>query len=384
MSSAFSFYTSISEKFLYDRMRFIYTFTRLLTLKDYNCCYRAIHCSGQKAIALFSSESSKQKDWEKAVSAAEKVVGYPTSFMNLRFWLSDEMSNVAVNMRKLIGTKHPLMKTAKGLIFDDKESIQTRGLVVLLMSKAAGIPNEATVYEHHPLDITYSSVSLDPKPNGILPTQRSLAEITEMIHTAYVLHKGVMDISRDSDHGLTAQEIDDLLYGNKMALLSGDYLLAKASSGLAALGNTYVVEVMASAISDLMESQFMYDDLPSSSHNIDIDLWKNYTYKNGGCLYAKSCQSTLMLSGHSTSLAQYAFKFGQNFGLLRQLKADKDNDRLFSKHDVWSIYNILRQSEIDSLRSSIVDDTFTCLQKCNLQHSEAQSAIESFVTALST
>ena len=44
---------------------------------------------------------------------AERIVGYPTSFMSLRLLLSDEVSNIAVQLRKLVGTKHPLLGTAK-------------------------------------------------------------------------------------------------------------------------------------------------------------------------------------------------------------------------------------------------------------------------------
>jgi len=57
--------------------------------------------------------SNKTNDWNKAVSDAEKIVGYPTSFMSLRCLLSDEISNVAIQMRKLVGTRHPLLKTAR-------------------------------------------------------------------------------------------------------------------------------------------------------------------------------------------------------------------------------------------------------------------------------
>ena len=44
---------------------------------------------------------------------AEKIVGYPTSFMNLRYLLSDEMSNAVLQIRKLVGTQHPLLKSAR-------------------------------------------------------------------------------------------------------------------------------------------------------------------------------------------------------------------------------------------------------------------------------
>lgn len=49
----------------------------------------------------------------KAVNDAEKIVGYPTSFLNLRWLLNDEIANIALHLRKLIGTNHPLLGTAR-------------------------------------------------------------------------------------------------------------------------------------------------------------------------------------------------------------------------------------------------------------------------------
>jgi decaprenyl-diphosphate synthase subunit 2 len=59
------------------------------------------------------SSSSKQHDWNRAVSEAEKIVGYPNSFLSMRWLLSDEIANVALHLRKLVGSHHPLLKTAK-------------------------------------------------------------------------------------------------------------------------------------------------------------------------------------------------------------------------------------------------------------------------------
>lgn len=60
---------------------------------------------------LFSA--NQRPDWNRAVSEAEKIVGYPTSFLSLRWLLSDEIANVALHLRKLVGSNHPLLKTAK-------------------------------------------------------------------------------------------------------------------------------------------------------------------------------------------------------------------------------------------------------------------------------
>lgn len=60
-----------------------------------------------------ATKSVQKHDWNRAVSEAEKIVGYPTSFLSLRWLLSDEIANVALHLRKLVGSNHPLLKTAK-------------------------------------------------------------------------------------------------------------------------------------------------------------------------------------------------------------------------------------------------------------------------------
>ena len=69
--------------------------------------------NSQSLRSLSSSSADWQSHWVQAVSNAEKVVGYPTSFLSLRYLMSDEVSNVAVYLKKLIGTGHPLLATAK-------------------------------------------------------------------------------------------------------------------------------------------------------------------------------------------------------------------------------------------------------------------------------
>ena len=70
--------------------------------------------NGIRRVSMWGS-SAKVTDWNRAVSEAEKIVGYSTSFLSLRCLLSDELSNVAMQMRKLVGTGHPLLKTARHL-----------------------------------------------------------------------------------------------------------------------------------------------------------------------------------------------------------------------------------------------------------------------------
>lgn len=69
-------------------------------------------------------------------------------------------------------------------------------------------------------------------------SQRQLAEIVETIHTAYLIHKGAVNLK---ELLLTDGNLSDMEFGNKMAILSGDFLLANACKGLASLRNTKVM-----------------------------------------------------------------------------------------------------------------------------------------------
>ncbi|KAL5010185.1 hypothetical protein ScPMuIL_012490 [Solemya velum] len=253
--------------------------------------------------------TSKANDWNKAVSDAEKIVGYPTSFMSLRCLLSDELSNVAMHTRKLVGTKHPLLKTARGLLLDGKHSLQTRGLIVLLVSKAAG-PSSV-------LDDDQDMVS------GIYPRQRNLAEITEMIHTANLIHKGVVNLS---DLVEADGSLQDMAFGNKMSILSGDFLLANACTGLAQLQNTKVVEIISSAIGDLMEAEFTEmkdsDGLPVLPTSVKFSHWLQQTFLSSGSLLAKSCLSAVTLANHNEEVQEAAYSFGENMSYAHQLSED--------------------------------------------------------------
>ena len=110
---------------------------------------------------------------------------------------------------------------------------------------------------------------------GIMDSQRALAEVTEMVHAVHQIYLSLLDVSgcdqsprgdvslsdiskhgqsprgdvslsdiskRDqSPRGETSTgEVADVEFGNKLSILSGDLLLAKACVGLAQLHNPKV------------------------------------------------------------------------------------------------------------------------------------------------
>jgi len=244
-------------------------------------------------------------DWDRAMSDAEKVVGYSTSYFSLRCLLSDEISNVALHLRKLVGTNHPLLETAKRLTYTGHSVMQTRGLIVLLISKAAGHPVSSIDY----MDAETSA--------GISQRQRSLAEMTEMIYSAHLIHRGILNLQPSLLQ--TSKTAQDLHFGNKMSVLSGDFLLASVWKGLGELRNTKVVELMSTAIGDFMEGQFVIEtESGNPEDNASAKYWEERNFMRAGSLQANSCQSALALANHEDNSQTKAYEFGKNFALAWQ------------------------------------------------------------------
>jgi len=161
---------------------------------------------------------------------------------------------------------------------------------------------------------------------GPLPSQKRLAEITEMIHTASLFHDDVID-EADARRGVPSI---NKLYGNKMAILAGDFLLARASVSLARLRNVEVVELLSTVIEHLVKGEVMQSrpqallDGSGAADDgraaLEYYLHKNY-YKTGS-LMANSCRAAVLLAGHGDSLQAQAFAYGRHVGLAFQLVDD--------------------------------------------------------------
>ncbi|OCT80402.1 all trans-polyprenyl-diphosphate synthase PDSS2 [Xenopus laevis] len=266
--------------------------------------------SALREISLFSGTMTAPH-WNKVISDAEKVVGYPTSFMSLRCLLRDELNNIAIQVRKLVGTKHPLLNTARTFVNDSlKNQMQMRGLVVLLISKAAGLSKSADHTFQHDL------------VSGICARQRTLAEITELIHTAFLVHRSIVNINE-----LKACDgpIKDMQYGNKMAILSGDFLFANVFAGLAGLQNPKVLEIISGTIGDMAKGIYYENSYMPENTYTDVNgisNWMKNIFLSHGSLLAMSCQSAMLLAHHDSEIQSRAFQYGKHMSISYKLSSD--------------------------------------------------------------
>jgi hexaprenyl-diphosphate synthase len=156
-----------------------------------------------------------------------------------------------------------------------------------------------------------------------------------MIHVASLLHDDVLDVSPLRRGVPSAPE----RFGNKLTILAGDFLLGRASAALSRLGDTEVVELIASVIANLVEGELLQlreTHAPTTIHGLgtrpdakDIspsrDRWNVYlnkTYFKTASLMAKGARASVILGGVKDGEVwkEVAYAFGRNLGIAFQVR----------------------------------------------------------------
>ena len=305
----------------------------------------------------FSTQSRRDSAWAAAVAKIQDSVSdvLPNRARNDNITIDPlkivgrELKFLNKNIRQLLGSGHPILDTV-AKYYTQSEGKHVRPLLVLLMSRATAFSAKQT--RHNPLDmasidnpISSPSVLYDNNPDQpaspllqpshetkyafaddetILPSQRRLAEITELIHTASLLHDDVIDISTTRRGSPSANEE----FGNKMAVLAGDFLLGRASVALARLRDPEVIELLATVIANLVEGEFM--QLKNTAigeknprwNEETITYYLQKTYLKSASLISKSCRAAALLGECAPNVVEAAYAYGRNLGLAFQLVDD--------------------------------------------------------------
>ncbi|KAI9321077.1 isoprenoid synthase domain-containing protein [Dichotomocladium elegans] len=230
--------------------------------------------------------------WENALCEAQglAVDGNKNASTNGKFLdpaklLGPDLWELRGNITKLLGSGHPFLNTlTTHFIGEEGAGQQIRPLIVLLMAKATN-------------------------NNTIIDSQQRLAEITQMIHVASLLHDDILDDQTS-------------VFGNKMAILAGDFLLARASLALAYLRKPECVELIATCIANLVEGEVM--QLVKREEHISgkglVDYYLDQIDMKTASLFGQSCKGAAVLS--DTGFQQHAYAFGRHFGVAHQLIED--------------------------------------------------------------
>jgi len=262
-----------------------------------------------------------------------------------------ELQPFSDSIKELVATDQPILSMAAKHFFEKRHGKRFRPTIVQLMAKAVAVaPPEHMDSDSstaaHSVDIDNEKVDFekiggaaawqwsgasDIKIEGGMVTpenhqgsdvwrkQGQLGQIVEMIHVASLIHDDVLD-EADTRRG---GEAVHKLYSNKVAVLAGDYLLARASVLLARLENTAVVQIMATALESLVAGEIMQLKAPPDSL-LEMESYLRKSYYKTASLICYACRSTALLGGHAygSTVATACEEFGFHMGLAYQIQDD--------------------------------------------------------------
>ena len=203
-----------------------------------------------------------------------------------------DLDALLADLRSLIGAGHPILQAAAEHLFAAGGK-QLRPGIVLLLSRAIS-------------------------PTGELGQRhRRLAEITEMIHTASLVHDDVVDEASTRRGVATVHS----RFNHRVAVLAGDFLFAQASWHLANLDDLEVVKLLSRVIMDLADGEvrqglYRYDTGQS------FETYLDKSYCKTASLIANSARAAGVLSGLPPQSLDELYRFGRQLGLAFQVVDD--------------------------------------------------------------
>nr|QUE29665.1 preA [Erythrotrichia foliiformis] len=211
------------------------------------------------------------------------------SFFHL---IEDDLDTLNKNLKSMVKANHPILYAAAEHLFKAGGK-RIRPVIVLLVAKATVNSDE------------------------VLDSHKRLAEITEIIHTASLVHDDVLD-DCSTRRGMTTVHNT---FNVKIAILAGDFLFAQSSWYLANLGHLNVVKIISKVITDFAEGEVRqgstHFDTSVSMHNY---IEKSF-YKTAS-LIAASCQGAAILTGSEKKVCNNLYLYGKHLGLAFQIIDD--------------------------------------------------------------
>ncbi|XP_010710754.1 decaprenyl-diphosphate synthase subunit 1 [Meleagris gallopavo] len=244
---------------------------------DCSCKGRKFTAPEQKSICHFPQRSSVWS-FPKLCSISWRLYHTSTAHMcSCSKTVSDEkyqdpfqlgrkdLKNLYEDIKKELLVSTAELREMCEYYFDGKGKA-FRPMIVVLMARACNI--------HH------------SNSREVQASQRSVAIIAEMIHTASLVHDDVIDDANSRRGKMTVNQI----WGERKAVLAGDFILSAASLALARIGNTTIISVLTQVIEDLVRGEF----LQLGSKENENERFAHYlekTFKKTASLIANSCKA---------------------------------------------------------------------------------------------
>ena len=165
------------------------------------------------------------------------------------------------------------------------------------------------------------------RPMLILLMARNFGEVTEttyraalgleLLHTASLVHDDIVDESAER----RGQASVNALYGNRVAVLVGDYILSTALLNVAKADNNAVVEYLAK-LGQVLSNGEILQMTSNGSENISEEAYYSVIKMKTAALFEACCVMGAMSVGASKEDEEAARLFGQQLGIVFQIRDD--------------------------------------------------------------
>jgi len=154
--------------------------------------------------------------------------------------------------------------------------------------------------------------SIDDSPYMI-----KAAVILEFIHAATLLHDDVVDMS-EIRH---SQDTANTIWGNKGAVLVGDFLYSRAFEMIVEIDNPKIYQILAHTTNTIAQGEVMQ---LMNIENVDIseESYMEIIYRKTAILFEASAKIGGVLSNINDSSVEDLGAYGKNFGIAYQLRND--------------------------------------------------------------
>jgi len=264
------------------------------------------------------------------------VEGMPFSFVkkSMKVLMSKEFRNVTSHFKKIANSGHPLIKTTQQVM---QSKTQERKIIILLMSKLISETKENPLVE----DETYAK-------------HLTLAELTELLHIAFLIQRGLINMIQTN---IQDSDLQDFELGNKMSVLGGDFLLAKATMMLSQLEDSVVLGLMASAVRDMSHGFFTipeqrehFDEHLIRNIPLDVEQWHDRNTLAHSSLISNACRAVPVLHKKDEEFGEVCADFGHHLVLAQEARSDIER---ITKNKPIDVSNTQFFSELCSLPSAV-------------------------------
>ena len=216
---------------------------------------------------------------------------FKTQYLKIQKYAQEELSIIESKILLSLKTREPLNKILNDLIKAPSKHI--RSLIVILFNKMMNIK----ISDNH----------------------LELLSSVELVHTASLIHDDIID---NSEYRRGIKTISAQL-GNKLGVISGDYLLAIAMNKIANLNSTEILKEFSKTL-----YQMCIGEINQNFDKFKIGNIENYIEKSKnktGYLFETALYCSGIINNFGKEELNHLKSFAMNFGIAFQIRDDLNN-----------------------------------------------------------